>query len=99
MRRALTRHWPEYLMEAVGLGLFMVSACVVTLLVEHPASPLRAALPAPLLRRGFIGVAMGLTAGVGFRGSLDALRYHVDYAWADQGRLEDTHRLSFGLLF
>ena len=42
---------------------------------------------------------VGLTGGVGFRGSLDALRYHVDYAWADQGRLEDTQRLSFGLLF
>ena len=42
---------------------------------------------------------VGLTSGVGFRGSLDALRYHVDYAWADQGRLEATHRFSFGLLF
>ncbi len=62
MRRALARHWPEYLMEALGLGLFMVSACVVTVLVEHPASPLRAALPAPFLRRALIGVAMGLTA-------------------------------------
>ena len=42
---------------------------------------------------------VGLTAGMGFRGTLDAVRYHVDYAWADQGRLEDTHRFSFGLLF
>ena len=42
---------------------------------------------------------VGLTAGAGVRGSFDGLRYHVDYAWADQGRLEDTHRFSFGLLF
>ena len=42
---------------------------------------------------------VGLTAGVGFRSALDGVRYHVDYAWADQGRLEDTHRFSFGLLF
>jgi hypothetical protein len=42
---------------------------------------------------------VGLTGGAGFRGSLDGLRYHVDYAWADQGRLEDTHRFSFGILF
>ena len=42
---------------------------------------------------------VGLTGGAGFRGTLDGLRYHVDYAWADQGRLEDTHRFSFGLLF
>ncbi len=42
---------------------------------------------------------VGLTGGAGFRSSLENLRYHVDYAWADQGRLEDTHRFSFGLLF
>lgn len=42
---------------------------------------------------------VGLTAGAGFQGTLDALHYHVDYAWADHGRLEDTHRLSFGVLF
>jgi hypothetical protein len=42
---------------------------------------------------------VGLTGGAGFRGSLDGLRYHVDYAWANQGRLEDTHRFSFGILF
>jgi hypothetical protein len=42
---------------------------------------------------------VGLTGGAGFRSSLDNIRYHVDYAWADQGRLEDTHRFSFGLLF
>ena len=42
---------------------------------------------------------VGLTGGAGFRGSLDNIRYHVDYAWADQGRLEATHRFSFGLVF
>lgn len=42
---------------------------------------------------------VGLTGGAGFRGTLDGLHYHVDYGWADQGRLEDTHRFSFGLLF
>lgn len=42
---------------------------------------------------------VGLTAGAGARGTLDEVRYHVDYAWADQGRLEDTHRFSFGILF
>ena len=29
-------HWPEYLIEAWALGTFMVSAGVVTTLVEHP---------------------------------------------------------------
>ena len=42
---------------------------------------------------------VGLTGGAGFRGTLDGLKFHADYAWADQGRLQDTHRFSFGLLF
>lgn len=59
---ALNRHWPEYLMEAVGLGLFMVSAAACTILVEHPSSPVRSLLDSELLRRLLIGLAMGLTA-------------------------------------
>jgi aquaporin Z len=58
----LRRHWPEYLMEAGCLGCFMLSACVVTAALEHPASPLRQALPDTVLRRGLTGLAMGLTA-------------------------------------
>lgn len=49
-------------MEAAELGLFMVSACAVTALVEHPASPVRANVADPFVRRVLIGVAMGLTA-------------------------------------
>ncbi len=49
-------------MEAAGLGIFMVSACVFTAMLEHPALPARQALADPLLRRILIGVAMGLTA-------------------------------------
>jgi aquaporin Z len=56
------RHWPEYLMEAAELGLFMISACVFTVLLEHPASPVLALVPDPTLRRVLIGTAMGLTA-------------------------------------
>jgi hypothetical protein len=51
MREALTHHWPEYLMEAGGLGIFMLSACVFAILLEHPASPVRQAIGDPLLRR------------------------------------------------
>ena len=58
----LRDHWPEYLMEAAGLGLFMVSASVVTTLFEYPHSSLFAALPNPTIRRVLIGIAMGLTA-------------------------------------
>ncbi|MEZ5583458.1 MAG: aquaporin [Candidatus Competibacteraceae bacterium] len=62
MNNALSRHWPEYLMEAAGLGLFMISACVFAALLEHPDSPVRQALADPLLRRALMGSAMGLTA-------------------------------------
>jgi hypothetical protein len=56
------------------------------------------------LRAGWQGLFLedsevGLTAGAGFRGKLDNVHYHVDYAWADQGRLDDTQRFSFGITF
>lgn len=49
-------------MEAVGLGLFMVSACLFTTLIEYPGSPVSQAIADPFLRRLLIGLAMGLTA-------------------------------------
>ena len=57
-----SRHWPEYLIEAAGLGLFMFAACVVVAALEHPASPLHAWAGSPLQRCALIGIAMGLTA-------------------------------------
>src|SRR5713226_9052868 len=62
MQAALLDHWPEYLMEAAGLGLFMVSACVFATLLESPGSPARRAIPSDFLRRALMGLAMGLTA-------------------------------------
>src|SRR5215469_5238651 len=58
---ALENHWPEYLMESAELGLFMVSACSFTVLLQHPASPVRLMLPSSLLRMALLGAAMGLT--------------------------------------
>jgi aquaporin Z len=62
MKEALKQHWPEYLMEAAELGIFMVSACLFTALIWHPASPVRQSIENPMLRRVLTGVAMGLTA-------------------------------------
>ena len=59
---ALKHHWPEYLIEAACLGLFMVSACSFTVLLQHPESALRQSLPNEFGRRVLTGVAMGLTA-------------------------------------
>jgi len=62
MLDGLRRHWPEYLAEAVGLGLFMISACVFGALLWHPASPAARAVPDGLKRRALMGMMMGLTA-------------------------------------
>lgn len=62
MRPAPGTHWPEYLVEAAGLGIFMLVACVAGTLLGHPASPILQALPDPLARRALMGAAMGLTA-------------------------------------
>jgi aquaporin Z len=56
------RHWPEYLIEAAGLGLFLVAAVGFSVALEHPDSAARAALPDPLGRRVCMGLAMGATA-------------------------------------
>jgi aquaporin Z len=59
---ALRRHWPEYLMEGAGLGIFMISACAFAMILEYSGSPVRQAIPDPLFRRVLMGMAMGLTA-------------------------------------
>ena len=59
---SLRAHWPEYLIEAWALGMFMVSAAVFSTLFEFPRSSLHQAVPYAALRTIIIGVAMGLTA-------------------------------------
>jgi aquaporin Z len=61
-RSSIALHWPEYAMEGVLLGLFMISACVFTVIFQLPQSPMRQAIASAELRRVFIGIAMGLTA-------------------------------------
>ncbi len=39
------------------------------------------------------------TFGGGFRGRVQDWDYHLDYAWADHGRLGSAHRLSIGVQF
>src|SRR5438093_2609198 len=62
MMDALKNHWPEYLIEGACLGLFMMSAFTFGTILEHPASLVHRALPNALLRRFFMGLAMGGTA-------------------------------------
>jgi aquaporin Z len=62
MTDALKRHWPEYLMEAACLGLFMISAFTFGAVLEYPGSALHQAIPYSVLRRFVMGIAMGSTA-------------------------------------
>jgi aquaporin Z len=59
-RAALRAHWPEYLIEAAGLGVFMIVAGLCVMLAGAP--PAEAAIPSPDLRRALLGIAIGLTA-------------------------------------
>jgi len=55
-------HWPEYLMEASELGLFMISACAFTVFLYHPASPIAQSIQSAVIRRILMGFVMGATA-------------------------------------
>ncbi len=60
--QTLRGHWPEYLIEGWALGMFMISAGLVTTLFDSPRSPVNQALEDGDLRRVLIGICMGLTA-------------------------------------
>jgi len=62
LSKSLRHHWPEYLMEAAQLGIFMISAGGFTALLEWPTSPVCQGIPNEFIRRALIGVAMGGTA-------------------------------------
>ncbi len=58
---SLRLHWPEYLMEAGELGLYMFFACAFATLLQHPGSPVRHFIDSSLARRALYGLAMGST--------------------------------------
>ena len=62
LRTTLAEHWPEYLIEAWALGMFMLSACAFTVWIEHPHSWIRMAISDGNVRRLLSGIAMGCTA-------------------------------------
>lgn len=62
MGEALKKHWHEYLMEAAGLGIFMMSATTIATILKHPASPIRQVIDEPFLWRIPKGLCIGLPA-------------------------------------
>jgi aquaporin Z len=61
MLAALKAHSPEYLMEAAGLGILMISVCVVDALLEYPVSPVHQSVQDPIARTILRGLARGVT--------------------------------------
>lgn len=61
MTRTVAGHWPEYAIEALCLGLFMVSAAGFATMLQHPLSPFAGWTASPLVQRIPMGVAMGAT--------------------------------------
>jgi len=55
-------NWPLYLYEGAELAIFMVSACVFTVLLFDPDFPALRLIPSAAVRRMLMGVAMGVTA-------------------------------------
>ncbi len=62
MQTPITAHWREYLIEAAALGVFMLSASIFGVLLEHPMSSLHQSIENGVVRRGLMGLAMGATA-------------------------------------
>jgi aquaporin Z len=60
--RPVSLNWPEYLIEAAAIGTFMISAAVFAAVLYHPASPVSGAISDEIVRRAFMGLAMGATA-------------------------------------
>jgi aquaporin Z len=56
------QHWPEYLMEAAELALFLTVAGLFAVLFEAPTSPVHQAITDGTLRRLLMGIVMGSTA-------------------------------------
>ncbi len=59
---AFSHHWPLYLYEGLELALFMISACVCTVILFHSGYPALLAIPSAVVRRILMGTGMGVTA-------------------------------------
>ena len=58
---SLRGHWPEYLMEACELGLYMFLVCAFATLLQHPTSPVRHFIASAVVRRAIMGLLVGST--------------------------------------
>ena len=61
-RGAWLHDWPLFFYEGAELAIFMLSACVCTVILFHPGYPALRVVPSAFLRRLVMGLIMGLTA-------------------------------------
>ena len=60
-KSALSRNWPEYLIEAWALGCFMMAVSVLLTLFESPKSPVYVLIPNAHARTVFLASFVGTT--------------------------------------
>jgi len=62
LKVSFCKNWIYYLQEALGLGIFMASACFFSAMLFSPLSTWYSAIPDMALRNILMGIAMGSTA-------------------------------------
>ena len=62
MKASFKKNWVHYLQEALGLAIFMISACFFGVLLEAANSPVHVAIHSMMLRTVITGILMGSTA-------------------------------------
>ncbi len=62
MKASFSKNWKHYLQEALGLAIFMISACFFTVLLEAKNSSLHNLIPNDFMRHFLMGLSMGITA-------------------------------------
>src|SRR5258707_4883609 len=62
IKTSFYQNWIHYLQEALGLGIFMISACFFGGILESDKSFIHFLIPSATARRMIIGIIMGFTA-------------------------------------
>lgn len=62
LKTAFRKNWKHYLQEALGLAIFMISACFFSAMLFSEKSSWYSSVPNELTRNILMGVAMGATA-------------------------------------
>lgn len=72
LRASFKKNWVHYIQEALGLGIFMASACFFSAILFSPKSAWYTAVPHMAIKNVLMGIAMGGTALLIFYSPLTA---------------------------